>query len=198
MDAELPVFTLGTRGESGGVGGFSAAIGEGLIASQRGQTGVGTYNEDDTGDDYVFIAGNGTSDSARSNAMTVDWDGNVKAAGHVSGTTEQLTITRTENSYVDATRVGYLRAVRKDGMLWFNGNITFSTPMPSGTTGWTEIAKISGWNAPYGVHATVAGQEGDGTLLVMVTEGGSVQIYNGSGKTASGFHRCPMVAPAND
>ena len=110
---------------------------------------------------------------------------------------KELTIRRTANSYVDATRVGYLRAVRKDGMLWFNGNITFSTAMPSGT-GWIEIAKISNWNAAYGVYATVAGQEGDGTLLVMVTEGGSIQIYNGSGKTVSGFHRCPMVAPATD
>ena len=201
-DVELPVFTLGTRGESDSVGGFSAVIGESLIASGENQTVLGKYNIEDTEDEYALIIGNGMGrgrpTETRSNAFAVDWYGNVKAAGHVSGTTEQLTITRTENSYVDATRVGYLRAVRKDGMLWFNGNITFSTPMPSGTTGWTEIAKISGWNAPYGVHATVAGQEGDGTLLVMVTEGGSVQIYNGSGKTVSGFHRCPMVAPAND
>lgn len=194
---ELPYFTLGTRDESESVGGFSATIGEGLIASQRGQTVVGTYNEDDAGDDYVFIAGNGTSDSARSNALTVDWDGNVKAAGHVSGTSEQLTITRTANSYVDATYVGYLRAVRKDGMLWFNGNIGFSTAMPSGT-GWTEIAKISGWNAPYGVYATVAGQQGGGILTVMVTEGGSVQLYNNSGGAVNGFHRCPMCTPATD
>jgi hypothetical protein len=197
VQVELPVFTLGTRDESEGVGGFSATIGEGLIASQRGQTVVGTYNVDDTGDDYVFIAGNGTSDSARSNAFTVDWDGNVKAAGRVSGTYTDLTITRTANSYVDATYVGYLRAVRKDGMLWFNGNIGFSTAMPSGI-GWVEIAKISNWNAPYGVYATVAGQQGGGILTVMVTEGGSVQIYNNSGGAVNGFHRCPMVAPATD
>ena len=112
-------------------------------------------------------------------------------------TTKNLTITRTANSYVDATYVGYLRAVRKDGMLWFNGNIGFSTAMPSGT-GWVEIAKISNWNAPYGVYATVAGQQGGGILTVMVTEGGSVQIYNNSGGAVNGFHRCPMVAPAND
>jgi hypothetical protein len=197
VQVELPVFTLGTRDESEGVGGFSATIGEGLIASQRGQTVVGTYNEDDTGDDYVFIAGNGTSDSARSNAFTVEWDGNVKATGRVSGTYTDLTITRTANSYVDATYVGYLRAVRKDGMLWFNGNIGFSTAMPSGI-GWVEIAKISNWNAPYGVYATVAGQQGGGILTVMVTEGGSVQIYNNSGGAVNGFHRCPMVAPATD
>ena len=30
---------------------------------------------------YVFVIGNGTSDSHRSNALTVDWDGNVESAG---------------------------------------------------------------------------------------------------------------------
>jgi hypothetical protein len=82
-------------------------------------------------------------------------------------------------------------------MLWFNGNITFGTAMPSGTD-WIEIAKISNWSAPYSVYATVAGQYGDGNLLVMVTEGGSVQILNRSGSTVRDFHRCPMVAPATD
>jgi hypothetical protein len=197
VQVELPVFTLGTRDESEGVGGFSATIGEGLIASQRDQTVVGAYNENDTGDDYVFIAGNGTSDSNRSNAFTVDWNGNVKAAGHVSGTYTDLTITPINNPYVPAAYVGYMKAVRKDGMLWFNGNITFGTAMPSGTD-WIEIAKISNWSAPYSVYATVAGQYGDGNLLVMVTEGGSVQILNRSGSTVRDFHRCPMVAPATD
>jgi hypothetical protein len=69
--------------------------------------------------------------------------------------------------------------------------------MPNGT-GFIEIAKISGWNATQRSYATVAGQNGNSTVLVMITEYGSIQIYNGSGKTARGFHRCPMVAPATD
>ena len=124
VDAELPVFTLGTRGESGGVGGFSATIGEGLIASQRGQTAVGTYNVDDTGDDYVFIAGNGTSDSARSNAFAVDWDGNVEAGGQLINYTIGTQGDWTYKKYADGTLD-----------LWgaFSGT---STPYAAAVNGW--------------------------------------------------------------
>lgn len=103
VQVELPVFTLGTRDESEGVGGFSATIGEGLIASKRGQTVVGTYNEDDTGDDYVFIAGNGTSDSARSNAFAVGKDGNVEAGGQLINYTAGSSGGWTWRKYADGT-----------------------------------------------------------------------------------------------
>jgi hypothetical protein len=33
---------------------------------------------------YIFIIGNGTADDARSNAITVDWDGNLVASGNVT------------------------------------------------------------------------------------------------------------------
>ncbi len=65
-------------------GGYiSHASGEKTEASRRDQFVIGKYNEvdthgqytDDLGD-YAFIIGNGTS-SARSNALTVDWYGNV-------------------------------------------------------------------------------------------------------------------------
>ena len=45
---------------------------------------TGTYN---TRGDYAFIYGNGTSDSARSNAYTLDWQGNGTFAGTVSSST---------------------------------------------------------------------------------------------------------------
>ena len=112
-------------------------------------------------------------------------------------TTKNLAITRTANSYVDATNVALLRACRKDGMLWFNGNISLSSAVPTGT-GLTEIAKISDWSSLYTVSATMAGQTGGGAILVTINTSGSVQIANGSGASATGFHRCPMVAPAND
>jgi uncharacterized repeat protein (TIGR02543 family) len=112
-------------------------------------------------------------------------------------TTKNLTITRTANSYVDATSVALLKAVRKDGMLWFNGNIRLSSAVPTGTD-LTEIAQISGWSSAYSISATMAGQNGGGAILVSINKSGSVQIANGSGASATGFHRCPMVVPAND
>lgn len=41
------------------------------------QTAIGKYNANDSNN--AFEIGNGTSNSARSNALTVDWDGNIMA-----------------------------------------------------------------------------------------------------------------------
>ena len=72
----------------------SHAQNEGTKASKKAQTVVGTYNIEDisattthpSGDTdygkYAVIVGNGTS--TRSNALTVDWSGNVEAAGDVT------------------------------------------------------------------------------------------------------------------
>ena len=72
-------FALGKR--SGDVGILSASFGEGLIASGNSQLVVGTYNEEDA--TKAVIVGNGTLNNeieSRSNALTVDWDGNVEMA----------------------------------------------------------------------------------------------------------------------
>lgn len=76
-----PSFSLGTRGD-GDKGDFSATIGEGLIADGGTQTAIGKYNASDT--TSALIIGNGTSDTSRSNALTVDWSGNVVTAGGVT------------------------------------------------------------------------------------------------------------------
>lgn len=66
-------------------GRHSHAQNYGTIAANSYQTALGKYNEEDTAGDYAVIIGNGTADDARSNALTVDWDGNVVAAGSVTG-----------------------------------------------------------------------------------------------------------------
>ena len=62
------------------------------IASKVAQTTIGSFNEEDTSSTtthpsgtnsygkYALILGNGTADDARSNALTVDWAGNVDIA----------------------------------------------------------------------------------------------------------------------
>lgn len=71
----------------------SAAIGQRVIASGRAAMAIGQYNIEDTSEidtshgngarKYLFTIGNGTADNARSNAMTVDWDGNLEIAGDI-------------------------------------------------------------------------------------------------------------------
>lgn len=60
----------------------SHAEGSDTIASSDYQHVEGKYNIEDADSKYAHIIGNGTEDT-RSNALTVDWDGNVKAKGDI-------------------------------------------------------------------------------------------------------------------
>lgn len=76
-------------------GRISQAFGNYTIASGRASMSVGQYNIEDTDDGtnyssfgtgakkYIFTIGNGTSDDARSNALTVDWNGNTEISGYL-------------------------------------------------------------------------------------------------------------------
>ena len=87
-------------------GACSHASGIGTIAQRKSQFVIGESNVADTGGsttsdkgDYILIAGNGTSNSNRSNAMTLDWSGNEKLAGSLTlgmNTQNEVTITAQE------------------------------------------------------------------------------------------------------
>lgn len=61
----------------------SHAEGDHTIASANFSHVQGKYNIEDTNNKYAHIVGNGTSDTARSNAHTVDWNGNAWFAGDI-------------------------------------------------------------------------------------------------------------------
>ena len=95
--SELKAYTLGTRNELAEVGAFSYAEGVGVEASGvyshaqgfqtkaqgRYQTALGMYNYPDY--HTALVVGNGDSDNARSNALAMDWKGNVRLKGDVYG-----------------------------------------------------------------------------------------------------------------
>ena len=61
----------------------SHAEGQGTKASSKCQHVQGQYNIEDSSNTYADIIGNGSSDTERSNASTVDWQGNAWYAGDV-------------------------------------------------------------------------------------------------------------------
>lgn len=63
-------------------GGYAHAQNLYTVANGEGQTTIGKYNVADTSS--ALIIGNGTATTARSNALTVDWSGNVEC-GTVNG-----------------------------------------------------------------------------------------------------------------
>lgn len=83
-------------------GNYSHAQGYKTIANRAYQVAIGKFNEIDnynisfgTRGKYAFIVGNGIDGDNRSNALTVDWNGNVEAAGEVHGTLSNPTISIT-------------------------------------------------------------------------------------------------------
>lgn len=93
--------TITVVNSSSGVGSFaegysttatgmaSHAEGVGTIAYGNSQHVSGRYNREDSDDIYAEIVGNGSSSVQRSNAYTLDWDGNGHYAGKVSAGTEE-------------------------------------------------------------------------------------------------------------
>lgn len=69
--------------DSQAIGLASHSEGHGTVAASSSQHVQGQYNVKDTKGVYADIVGNGTSDSNRSNAATVDWHGNGWFAGEV-------------------------------------------------------------------------------------------------------------------
>ena len=72
-------------------GDYSQAAGHATTANHKAQHVFGEYNVADTSTaaatsrgNYVEIVGNGTGDSARSNARTLDWSGNETIAGQLT------------------------------------------------------------------------------------------------------------------
>lgn len=62
---------------------YAHAEGSFTIAASRNQHVQGKFNLGDSSNTYAHIIGNGTSDTDRSNAHTVDWDGNAWYAKEV-------------------------------------------------------------------------------------------------------------------
>ena len=95
---------------------YSHAEGEGTIASSSHQHVQGYYNLEDKANKYAHIVGNGDSSSFRSNAHTLDWDGNAWYAGTVEGkalilpsstenSTKKFKITVNDSGTLTATEV---------------------------------------------------------------------------------------------
>ena len=77
-------------------GDYSHTNGYGTIAGSMAQTVIGKNNEVDNNNQYALIIGNGGDTQNKANALTVDWNGNVKSFG-----TPQEEKDLTTKKYVD-------------------------------------------------------------------------------------------------
>lgn len=75
---------------------LSTGIGNRLTVNGRLHFAIGNYNLVEEGDLYAFSVGNGTSEEARSNAYTLDWEGNGCYQGKVESKSGVLKLGNTE------------------------------------------------------------------------------------------------------
>ena len=122
---------------------YSHAEGRYTIANHRGQHVFGSFNiADPSGEaatangNYIEIVGNGTADDARSNARTLDWDGNEILAG-------KLTLGVGPTANMDAATKQYVDNTVKTYTLSMSGNRITLTPS-SGTATYVDLPVYNG------------------------------------------------------
>lgn len=112
-------FAAGNRTQV--TGGSSAAFGGGTRATGNYQFVMGKWNSPDSS--KLFIVGNGTADNARSNALTVDEDGNI-AAESINLWHGQRTLSSSDN----------IDQLYESGIFYLPGSVPSGT-YPSGANG---------------------------------------------------------------
>lgn len=93
---------------------YSHAQNLGTIATRKSQTSLGSFNVEDTAQttthpsgeveygQYAVIVGNGTDDNSRSNALTIDWSGNVVADGDITDGSGSVLSDKADSSSLSA------------------------------------------------------------------------------------------------
>lgn len=148
---------------------LSSSFGNYTISSGRAQMVIGQYNIEDTEEDTthgsgakknIFIIGNGTANDARSNALTVDWNGNTEISGYLKTNKIQIPTTSNGSSY----------GVGSSGqVLMSNGSTVY----------WGNAASSD-------TYVQKAGDTMTGNLIVSKSSGGAVKASNTSkGTTVS-------------
>lgn len=134
------------------IGAQSHAEGTGTIAIGATQHVEGKFNVEDSENKYAHIIGNGTSTSARSNAMTVDWNGNLEVAGTITvgkttepiGTTKSATLS--SNTSLSTSYKALVSLNLTKGIWVIFGRLRSSSTLSSGSTTYANISTSSANN----------------------------------------------------
>lgn len=161
-------------------GNYAHAQNSSTVAASSNQTALGRYNEEDASGTYAVIVGNGFSDLTRSNALTVDWDGNVACAGTVTPTYAESTCT------IESGATEY-----NVNACWSNGaccTITLSVNLTSALAngGTVRIATApSGYQPLYSVIGSCYVTGATAQVMAIIGTGGGITLNNRSGSSIS-------------
>lgn len=180
------------EGWSNAVGDYSHSQNEGTKAQKCAQTVIGTYNYVDYSSTtthprgeakygkWAFIIGNGTTDSSRSNAFTVEWNGNVNIP---LGAKYKINEKNLAASDVGAISDSQIQA----GSATFSSTVGGSTSDKSvtfGTTYSTAPKVVVGFRTGTGSTASNFGSCSVAVISTSTT-GATFRLFNNSGASKS-------------
>lgn len=145
------------------------------IVGSNYQTAIGKYNIKDSSNVYALIIGNGSS-SARSNALTVDWDGNLTLKGHSSSVGTVKTAYLTSAKSVATGTDTNLCSVSLEAGTWV---ITAGVRFPANASGHRRmnIATTSASNAADVQLPAVSGASTQLNYTLVVTPTATTTYY---------------------
>lgn len=120
---------------------------------------------------------------------------NVQAAIDEIVKTQNLTITKTENTYFNQTDFGRLTAYKKGNFFCFNCNLKISAAIPV-LSDFYEIGRITGWNVPFQALQCITGQTNlNNQLTLSITNSGIVRIFTTTGCIINDWYRSVITVP---
>lgn len=148
-------------------GSRSHAQNSNTIAGYSSQTVIGKYNKNQS--DTAFEIGNGTS-SARSNALTVDWDGNVEAAGEITGATVDvpISVSRSTGTLVSANAYRYGKIVNLQITVYNTASVAAGSNIFVGQINTTKLipAAVASGSSYWGSHSVGGAISATGQIVV--------------------------------
>lgn len=150
-------------------GNYSHAQNNHTQAAYDSQTAIGKYNDNQSAN--ALEIGNGTSDTARSNALAVDWNGNALIAGEVQDMSgnAKYTKTRVKGNAETAYRTGDVNLTPANiGALALSGGTL--------TGGLTVNGPVASNNDTFYAKSTVTAFDRDGAVPASDTWKGGLNI----------------------
>ena len=157
-------------------GHYSHAQNQWTKATGNSQTALGKYNASDA--TSAVIVGNGTSDSARSNAATLDWSGNLWLAGTLNvDAVPALPASKVTSGTFDAARIPALPASKITSGTFDTARIPSldASKIGSGTLDAARIPNLNTSKITAGTLGVARGGTGASTLA-----SGSYLVGNGT------------------
>lgn len=131
---------------------YSHAEGMQTNASSEYQHVQGKYNIIDESDTYAHIVGNGTGNSSRKNAHTIDWQGNANFAGDVyvgNANTNKAGKKLATEEYVDTGLNGKQNTITGGATTITGSNLTASRALISNSSGKVAVSAVTSTELGY-------------------------------------------------